>query len=241
MPGQGVRRYPAPRRALASSYLAANSQFLSVASNATLQMGASVDMTLAGWVYLKDTAASGYNIFTKSNPSGSNFEYYLEKTFANPGFWQFGVSANGSTFTTTDALVAAAANVWHFVCARYDGANMSLSINNGSFSDRAFTTDIFVGTNRFAFGSNDLGGNFMNGILDNWGLWKSARGSGGALTNSQVAYLWNNGHGVRFEEWTAALRAPLVSAWPFDGNFTDQFGTNTLVNNAGVTFAPGIR
>jgi hypothetical protein len=239
-PVLGRRHRPVSYPGVASNHVAAQSQFWSIATNASLQMGASVDVTLAGWIWF-DSLSNGNNVFIKARNPTTNIEYECFYQTATAKI-RFDVTANGTTQVTVDTATTPVVGTWNFLVCRYDGTNISTQLNNGTLVNTAFTTDIFSTTNRFCFGSNDDSGLFHDGRLDSWGIWKSSRGNGGALSAAQLTFLYNNGYGVTYEDLPSTLKSNLVSWWKFDGNGLDSHSNaNHLTNNGGCRFTQGKR
>jgi hypothetical protein len=204
-------------------------------------MGTGVDCTFAGWLWLDGAITNGEIIFTKAKNPTANIEYELFGVSATSKL-RFDVSPNGTIQTTVDSATALTLGVWNFVVCRYNGATISFQLNNGTVATTAMTGDIFSTTNRFTFGSNDDGGLFLDGRLDNWAIWKSSRGNGGALSTAQLTFLYNNGYGVTYEELPTTLKSNLVAWWKFDGNgFDSHSNANHLTNTNGCRFTQGKR
>lgn len=169
---------------LASGFASASSQYLSIASNATLQMGAGVRMSVAGWLNMT-TNANGTPL-SKWTAAGNNKEYQVFVTTGGTKA-QLSVSSAGTvsnaSVTNGTAIVP---GTWYFIWAYYDGANIGISVNNNTPVTAAFSADIFSGTSQFAFGEQNLG-SFLNGSLEAWGLWKRV------LTAAEVTALYNGG------------------------------------------------
>ena len=99
--------------------------------------------------------------------------------------FELDVSADGTNTAAVvkaDNLGSPSINTWYFVVARYDGVNISISVNAGTPNTTAFSSDIHDSTDTLRLG-------FLNGTLDEPMLFKRA------LTDAEVAYLYNNGLG----------------------------------------------
>lgn len=227
---------------IAAQLTAASSRFWSLASNSSVQMGANIDCTIAGWVYPTSFPA-GFPVLFIKNQGAPNIEYAAIVDAAQTRFFvqvSPGGTATGlATVTTPTGSLTAGA--WSFVVFRYDGTNISASVNNAALTNTAFSGDIFAGTSRFALGSNDSGNNYLNGLLDSFGVWRSTRGGGGALTTAQITKLYKADIGMAYRDLDADLKTALVAWWNFDGNGNDSQGANNLTNNAGITFVAGKR
>src|SRR5690606_6319482 len=106
---------------------AASIQYLSAASNASLQTG-DIDFTFAVWVWMASTAAR--TIAGKwggvSNPGGGR-EWRLQ--YFSPGSrYRFEVSSDGGNQTSVaaDSFGAPSVEEWHFVVAWHDSINNTI-------------------------------------------------------------------------------------------------------------------
>lgn len=211
----------------------------SIVDNASLSMGAGLDMSVAAWMWLNANGAS-MNGVSKANVSGQ-YEWLL--WFAAASTFRFQVSANGTTFTIVNATLFGLppVNTWNFVVATYDGTNISVSVNAGTQNQTAFSTDVFNGTDAFTLGRADAGLPNMNGRQDCPAFWKSARGAGGALSTAKIAKLYKAGVGMAYRDLDSDLKTGLVSWYNLDGDLQDSHGTNHLTNNNSLGFASGKR
>ncbi len=167
----------------AAVFTAVNSEYLSVADDALLSMGASARMTMAGWFYFTGNTMGlagkwdgGSNEYLLYIENDSTIRFYVNGIIA-------GVINVGSRTPTT--------NAWHFIAARYDGANISVRVDAQAWEDLALTTDIIDGTAAFEIG-RQAGVQYLNGRVDELGLWKSA------LSDAEVDELYNSGAGVTY-------------------------------------------
>jgi hypothetical protein len=167
----------------AGSFLASSAQKLTVASS--LVQPNNKDFTLTGWFnQLNQTGEMDimgtYTTGPLISMIGSALRFYI-KSSASSIIW--GSSLSVST--------------WYFFAAQYNATTgfWSLSVNSA--------TPVLSGTsiiganlsgNRFGLGSTNASAvGDWNGLLTSVGYWESSPGSGGMLTNSQVASLYNSG------------------------------------------------
>ncbi len=175
----------------AASFTTASSQYLSIASNASLQTG-NIDYTLIFWVNLKDKSST-YALVTKYDTglAGQN-EFYTDYASSNDRF-RFIVTSDGT------AQVALSANnfgsptvgIWYLVIASHDAsaATMSISINAGT-PNTASISSAFAGTAAFEIGrAGSTLQRYANANIDEVSLWKRL------LTSSEQLAIYNNGIG----------------------------------------------
>jgi hypothetical protein len=210
-------------------------QFLSVASNSTLQLGGT-DFTLSGWVNLTSLQASDRLIFAKSNSTGGDYAFAISSS-GQLKFARFNGSWALPNTTSTIPL-----NQWVHCVVTVSSLSLTFYINGNlsATAGGAYTlpSGIANQTNSdFSIGQygNVTGNGLWLGSIGPCAIWKRA------LTPSEVTALWNNGAGRTYASLDTGLRTNLVSWWALNQNSVtaDSHGTNTLTNNGTVT-APNI-
>lgn len=224
---------------LAAQFTAASSEYLDRADNASLSMGAGVQMTVAAWAYLDSNPANAA-IAGKWTTAGNQRAYRIASNIAGNNRFTFQATPNGATATTltADTFGAPPLGEWHFICARYDGARIYISVDNGPEDSAAYVTDIFDDTGTFELGGSEGPFGLFDGRMQAVGLWKSV------LTASQRATLFNYGTPLSYSQLPTSLlsAASLVSYWNLDeasGQRNDSYSTNHLTDNNTVTNAAG--
>lgn len=171
----------------AAEFTAANSERLSIASNATLQMGP-IDFTLCAWVYLNGTGTSR-TIMSKGN------EYWLEYSSTGPQFRFAYVDSGGNTrdvFAST--FGSPSSGSFNFVVAWYESATQTLyiQVNNGTVDSEVQVNPVNAAAGAlFALGSRN-GAVFHDGRTDAVGVWKRI------LTSDERTRLYNSGAGLDY-------------------------------------------
>jgi len=170
--------------------VATNLEFLSRASNSSLQAG-DIDFTWTGWIQISDETVTRM-VFGK-NANGVNGPYRLNTagiTFDKLVFSVFDGSSLGSV--TANTFGALSLNTWYFFMCKHDSvANLiSISVNAGTADTQAWTTGTNVETGGFAIGqAGETPGANWSGLIDEVGFWKRA------LSQSEIAFLYNGGTG----------------------------------------------
>lgn len=159
-----VTSNPGKVYATARQFTAANSEYLSLADNAAISMGAGVRMMGAVWVYA-DTFGNR-QIVGQYTATGNQRGWDVSYNSGTSRFY-FEVSATGSSTLTTvsaDTFGAPSLATWYLIVYGYDGALLYVSVNGGAFDTAAFSADIFDSTGSFVVGaSNDGTSSFWNG------------------------------------------------------------------------------
>lgn len=173
----------------AGQFTAANSEYLSIADNASLSTG-DIDFTFCAWVYADSLGANRF-IVTKSNLSTLG-EYFLAYSTATSRF-RFAIQ-NASTFVTIDADVLGAPSTatWYFIVGWHDSVanTVNIQVNNGTANSG--TTGATVpadSAQAFQLGAQSVPGDYWNGRIDSVGFWKRV------LTAAERTALYNYGAG----------------------------------------------
>lgn len=188
-----------------------STQYFSRASETSLQ-GGDNDITFAAWVYL--TSNSSEKAIVSKNDI--NQEYFL--TY-DSGYDRFSFMVNDGAGHATSVLAntfgSPALNTWHFVTAIHDAVNnqIKISVNNGTFDTESHTYGIASTSDNFCIGayfSSPLVLSPLAGRIGPVMMWKSAPGSGGALTSTQVGQLYNSGNGLTYASFDHGDTKPFV-------------------------------
>jgi hypothetical protein len=231
----------------AAGFSQPSSQYLTVADNATLSMGAGQDFTLWGWVYLTtlpSVQGKTYTILDKSaDNTGTNREYQLAISFGDDRL-RFSVGDGSGNVSGSFPSLPLTATTWHFWCARcIAGSELKLWLNTGTTNFTSGVLNAQDGGAALEFGRLTAGvassGHFMHGREDAVGLAKRA------LSDADVTALYNSGAGKGYASLTAGEKVGLVSFWDFNdtgdpASWIDSHGTNHLTSTNGVTSVAGI-
>lgn len=187
----------------AAQFVAASSQYLGRADNASLSTG-NIAFTLAGWVNLTDRATT-YAIANKLDSSGAG-EWNLTYTGGGTERFRFRTFLSGAGVgdATANSFGQATSGVWTHVVFWHDPATTTVNIQvNGGPVDSATTTGAPADTGvSFQLGATATPGGFLNGSLDEWGFWKRL------LTPAERVWLYNGGSGHPL----SMLREPVLLA-----------------------------
>lgn len=190
----------------AALFTAANSEYLSVASDTALVTG-DIDYTLAGWVYFtSDPASRVSRIVSKSDTSKREYEFIYNVSqfqwFVFDGTATSRGQANASNFG------AAPASTWIFVVIWHDSVNniVGIQVNNGTANTASTTGAAGSNTGPFQMGNRAQldAGNYFDGRLDEWGFWKRI------LTMAEKTYLYAAGSGRSIYAWMQEFWFPGV-------------------------------
>lgn len=211
-----------------ASFVAANSESLSVADNPTLAFGeAGEGCTLAVWTRLTG-ASSGYGqILGRGWSGGRPIEVATETGATTPLY--FRIEAGGSVQTSTAYPQDSG---WHLVLLWFDPSDKKarLSIDNGTpvVSTAAANAALDPTTAPFEIGGGTGGVGSITGNLGEAAIWNRV------LTSDERTALFNSGNGLRYADLPAGLLTGLVSWWDLDevsGVRYDSHGSNDLTDN----------
>lgn len=178
----------------AAQFVAASSQYLSIADNAALSMG-DIDFTVGAWVYL-DSTTNDRGIIGKYG--GTLNEYFLRFRFSNLLFEFFVVS--GATIASCPATTAGTPSTsqWYFVVAWHDSiANtLNIQVNNGTVNTVAYSLGVNDSTGQFRVGDIPSLSRFMDGRIDQPFVSKRV------LTTQERTSLYNGGSGLAYSQFS---------------------------------------
>lgn len=181
---------PTSRIALAADYPNNTTKKLSVASNASLQLGANTPWTVAGWWNWLGGTSNGEGLmaakassFTDDNTVEWGIQVYQGKAAAQ--------ISNGATNTAIGDNTVLTALGWQFIAAWYDSVAQTLNFQrgNGTIFSVAWTGGTQTAAAAVTLGANSRSGNFTMQAAG-VGFWKRA------LTAQERAALWDSGRGI---------------------------------------------
>lgn len=186
----------------AGQFTRANSEFLSLVSNAAVQAG-DIAFTFCCWAYKDSSPAGQMYIISKDGTTSGEREYAL--------FWdntanrfQFTVfKATDSSMTVSATTLGAPSNsTWYFIMGWHDpdGNTVNIEVNVSGVDSTATTGALqAVSTGEFGIGAREGGTLFFDGRICEVGFWKRV------LTVQERWWLYNRGLG---------------RTYPFDGRIS---------------------
>jgi len=208
-------------------FTTANSEYLKVDSNASLQMG-DIDFTIVAWVTLT-TVNAIHDILSKYNNTATNNRefilYYNYVGVDNAGNrFTFGVTSAGTSASIRNVLAnnlgapTAGARymikIWHDKTAN----TINIQVNNGTADSAAHTTGVFAGDSPFILGALPVASRYASEAVDEVGIWKRL------LTTDEDTEIYNGGAG---------------KTYPFDGGVPDGiviFDGNSMTAEASSSY-----
>lgn len=175
----------------AADFVRANSEYLSVASNASIQVG-DIDFTIAAW-FKVDIAGAAYAIASQYGSTSATRSWVLRRAASN--VMQFQVSSDGTaTAAISDLATTISVGTWYFVVAWHDSVanTLNIQVNNGTPAATTHTTGVNTATGAFNLGTYDNGTNLYDGLIDEVGFWKRV------LTSAERTDLYNAGSGRNY-------------------------------------------
>lgn len=174
----------------AADFVAANTEWLSIADNAGMSLGSDSPFTLAAWVYPTSSGSKKVAI-DKGTSDGSENNHEFQLLYSELNRFQFNVGDDvgfGSAYPTTIYSI----NNWYFLVAWHDpdSDTVNLQIDNGTVTSAAWADGTFNSTGDFAIGrrgSNALV--YWNGRIDQAVYWKSL------VSSDDRTWLYNSGAG----------------------------------------------
>lgn len=185
-------------------------------------------MTLSLWVKMR-THPGNVFVVSKWRVSSNNRSYNITMGNAIANTYGFSISQTGdSTETKLNYGSTSPLGSWYFVVASYDGATMSLIVNDGLEATNAYSGGIFNSIAPFNIASFDGSagsGVFVNGLVENVCLWNRA------LTRAEKSALYTQPY-VMFAPpvWRRYFRFSTVYTATLTGTVTPA---GVLVKSAG--------
>jgi hypothetical protein len=179
-----------------ASFTAASSQYLlGDATQAKFGISNTTGFAISAWVKL--TPGTTQVIAAKDKSGGTGKEWLLYYDFSQ-GKIYFNVSTNGTTWTNTVSLpFTPDGSNFVFVGAQVNtpsGGFTSTTVFTGDASNAVtsatFSSNFFHGTGTFRIGGHEEDPTYMNGIIDEVGIWKNQ------FTTARVTALYNGGAGA---------------------------------------------
>jgi len=170
----------------AASFVAANSEYLSIADNAALSTG-DIDFTIACWVYFD--SLSWYEwVVSKDNGGSREYGIYYDPFDQRLKMYVF--SGGSITEEKADVLGLPSVSTWYFVVGWHDATNNTLNIqvNDGTVDSASYSAGVNDASAPFTVGTG-TGGLYMDGRVDELGVWKRV------LTAGERTELYNSGSG----------------------------------------------
>jgi len=214
---------------IGAAFAGGSVQYMGIADNAALSMGAGVQLTVCAWVYPESFAAASI-LAGKWNGTAATTEYGLQVNTS--GLMQLRVSDN-TTIRTSNG-VTLLLNTWNFVLAQYNGTNLFTALNGAAFTAGIAGADIQDGALAFRLGTMSTGGSPYTGRLDCVGIWKRS------LTAGEFATLYNGGKGMAYADCPASLLTSLAAWYDLDdaggsaATWIDRLGVSDLTAGAGA-------
>lgn len=221
---------------LAAQCTAANLEYLSHVSNASLQMGDNY-LWIAAWVK-PDSVTGQAGIVCKF--TGGSREYALDRNNADARF--FIGNGAGGTLGNVVILNALSVGTWTFLLAYHDPVNnlVGLSIDGGAFSTGATSGPGVSTSDAFTIGLDASNSAYFGGAIACVGLWKPSA----IPSAAQVTALYNAGVPLAHNQLSSTVTTGLVSYWDLNeesGIRYDQVtaNANDLTDNNTVTSTGG--
>lgn len=166
----------------AAVFSGSSANYLSIASTADLQIGTS-QFTLLGWVYPATGGGSVQNLYVKWGAGGNEILVRLNATRNLVAFLNDG---SNKSVTSTTAL---SVDTWSFIAVRYNGINLSVSVNGGAWDNVAHTTGSQSGTESVTIGERPGTTGPLLGRIDSLSFIKEA------LSDADVTFIYNSANG----------------------------------------------
>lgn len=175
-----------------AQFTSANSEYLSIADNASLSTG-DIDFTWTAWVYL-DSLSKYHMAVTKGTDAGvaANFEYSLYVSDINRPV--FSVANTGIGTATWGSGLSV--STWYFLTGYHDSAAnvVGIVVDAGTPVTTSYSGGSKDSALGFNIGRDGIAGRYVNGRIDEVGFWKRV------LTSGERTQLYNAGAGMSYAD-----------------------------------------
>lgn len=175
----------------AAKFTMANSEYLSIADNATVSTG-DVNFALAGWCKFDSNGTSGYHPIVAKQAAVGALEFNIQRY--TDFKLKFSVFDNSGANTLVSSLGTAANGVWHFFAVWHDkDANtLNIRLNNEAVQSLSYSAGVKDTTAELRLGHDQYNNLYLDGALDSIGFWKRV------FVTRDLDELWNGGRGVDY-------------------------------------------
>jgi len=184
--GSATNSYPANLPGRVANFVAANSEYLSLASDSTLDLNGG-DYTFAFWV--KFTTLPGELYPLGRDTAGSLTQYLFNSTASSVTFNvqddPFSVAITAST-----GGGSVSTGTWYLVVGGIEGSNVFISLDGGAKTTTAITITPATGAATFFLGARRAAYGHMNGQMSAVAVWDRA------LSADDITALYNSGDGA---------------------------------------------
>jgi Concanavalin A-like lectin/glucanases superfamily len=185
-----------------ADFEASNSEYLSCASNSTLQTG-DIDFTIQAWIYL-ESIAGDLMIVTKDDDAANSRDYTLSIQ-SSQMLWYSGAAWSVALLPGGGGGGTPIDSAWYHMFAWHDAAANTCNLEvRSSFNTSGATASAGTGggvgntsSAVFMIGSREYAGypGYFDGIIDEVALWKRV------LTSGERSSLWNSGAGLSYDSF----------------------------------------
>lgn len=188
----------------------ASSQSLSASDSASLSLTG--DFTFSFWVKLASNPSSGqeFNLITKYLPTGNQRSYQVLYSEDSGNYnISLNINADGASASTNVSWLSVnlGTGTWKHIVIKYTASTHTSEayVNGSSLGTKdSVRTSIFDSTAPFVLGSTNAGGSYLNGSLDEMGIWSRP------LTSDEVTELYNSDNGIQYP-FSLDVSAPTLS------------------------------
>lgn len=175
----------------ARQFAAANSEFLSRASNADVQFGEAA-WTVSLWFYVPTSATGAMQIFSKDSETGRELEINYNR---NANTVEMYVYCTDGSAPTQASIGSVARDTWHFLAATHaaNSATATLRVNAATSTTTRSGAKLYAATNTaLRVGARVYSGfqQYLTGYVDEVAKWSRA------LTTAEINTLYNSGAGI---------------------------------------------
>jgi len=185
-----------------ANFVRASSQYLSEPNASEVGLKITGNLTVAGWVKFATLPASNnyYGLLNNYQNNGGYGFYFanLSGTYS----LQSQLYGNVNQGAVQTVAWTPSVNTWYYVALTYNTSgsnNVKFYVNGVQQGTTQTDTDtaLIASDGIFALGAHGSGVNFLNGSLDEWGVWNRE------LSPTEISQLYNGGNGLAYGAFSA--------------------------------------
>lgn len=179
---------------LAALFVSANNEYLSHASNASLETG-NIDFAFSLWFYVNTTQNQILLSKDDDGPGGRDYTIALSSAGALKAYFNGGGGVGVNEVVTSNGAISTA--TWYYVVVWHDATadtwNMRLD-DTTTYTANTGGTSPDVSAAEFEIGRREYSGaeEPFDGRIDEVGFWKRV------LTGAEITQLYNSGSGLAY-------------------------------------------
>ena len=185
----------------AFDFVRANSEYVEITNDASLNTD---NLTINWWMKLDSMGANGAD----RAMGKENVQWLQLVNLGSEYYFEIRLAASPGTARTVTNATGWETGVWHMHTITYDGTDLKYYIDGGNVQSNAYSGAIKTSTANIFLGSHRAGNGWIDGKMDEVGIWSEA------LTSGEIIELYNSGSGLAYPFTTGTnMQVNIGDAW----------------------------